>query len=108
MRRSLRRTWLVAVALGVGAAVLAAVIGVFGILFVLLIVPGVTVRTWLAATSGTLTGFGGTSLLLLLRPASMGGSGDQGTLFLLLGVLPLVVGLALGGLALATARSPEG
>ena len=97
--------WLIAFALGVAAAVLAAAFGVFGILFVLLIIPGVSGRTWLAAMSGTLTGFGGTSLLLLLRPATQGGVGDDGTLFLYVGVLPLVVGLALGAVAAVAARN---
>ena len=46
--RSLR-VWLIALAIGVGAAVLAALIGAFGVLFVLLIIPGVGGRTWIAA-----------------------------------------------------------
>jgi len=75
---------------------------------VLLIIPGFGGRTWLAAMSGTLTGFGGTSLLLLLlRPASMGGAGDDGTLALFVRVLPLVVGLGLGALAFVASRDPS-
>jgi hypothetical protein len=98
--------WLIAAALGAGAAVLAAVIGVFGIFFVLLIIPGMGARTWLAATSGALTGFGATMLaLLLLRPATAGGAGDDATLLMLAAVLPLVVGLLLGAIALIAARS---
>ena len=108
MTRSGSRTvWLIALALGAGAAVITAVIGVFGILVVLLIIPGFGGRTWLTAMSGTLTGFGGTSLLLLLRPASMGGAGDDGTLALFVGVLPLVVGLGLGALAFVVSRDPS-
>ena len=101
------RIWLTAAALGVGAAGLAAIIGLFGIFFVLLIVPGMRGRTWLAAMSGALTGFGAASLLLLLRPIWLGG-GDQGTLLMFAGVLPLVVGLVLGALALAVAQSSRG
>lgn len=98
--------WLIAAALGAGAALLAAVIGVFGIFFVLLIIPGMGARTWLAATSGALTGFGAATLVLLLvRPATAGGAGDDGTLLMLAGVVPLVIGLAMGALALVTSRS---
>jgi hypothetical protein len=97
--------WLLAAALGAGAALLAAVIGVFGIFVVLLIIPGMGARTWLAATSGALTGFGSTMLALLLaRPPRAGGAEADGTLVILVGVLPLVVGLALGALAVAAAR----
>jgi hypothetical protein len=98
--------WLIALAIGVGAAVLAALIGAFGVLFVLLIIPGVGGRTWLAALSGALTGFGGANLALFLRPVSLGGTGDQVTLLMLAGVLPLVVGLALGALAFVLTRDP--
>jgi hypothetical protein len=97
--------WLIAVVLGVGAALLAAIIGVFGIFVVLLIIPGMGARTWLAATSGALTGFGATMLaLLVVRPPTAGGAGTDGMLLLLVGALPLVVGLVLGALALVAAR----
>ena len=98
--------WLIALALGAGAALLAAVIGVFGIFFVLLIIPGMGAKTWLAATSGALIGFGLTMLaVLLLRSSAPGGPGDDVTLLTLAAVLPLVTGLALGALALVAARS---
>ena len=98
--------WLIAAGLGAGAALLAAVIGVFGIFFVLLIIPGMGARTWLAATSGALTGFGATMLVLLLvRTPTSGGAGDDGTLLLFAAVIPLVVGLLLGAVALMTRRS---
>jgi hypothetical protein len=103
-RRRPLAIWLLALALGAGAAILAAAIGVLGFFFVLLIIPGVSGRTWLAATSGALTGFGAVSLLLLGRPPGAGGAGDDGTLVMLVGVVPLVVGLALGALALLAAR----
>lgn len=100
--------WLIATALGAGASLLAATIGAFGIFFVLLIIPGIGAGTWLAATSGALTGFGATTLVLLLvRPATAGGAADDGTLLMLAGVIPLVVGLALGAFALVTTRSPR-
>jgi hypothetical protein len=100
--------WLIAAALGAGAALLAVVIGVFGIFFVLLIIPGMGARTWLAATSGALTGFGATTLaLLLVRPATASGVAGAGTLLMLAGVIPLAIGLALGGLALVISRSPR-
>ena len=98
--------WLIAAGLGVGAALLAAIIGVFGIFFVLLIVPGMGARTWLAATSGALTGFGATMLVLLLvRPPTARGVADDGTLLVLASVIPLAIGLALGAIALVTSRS---
>ena len=101
--------WLIAAALGVGAAVLAAVVGIFGIFFVLLIIPGMGARTWLAATSGALIGFGVATLalLLLLRPATAGGAGDDATLVMFVGVIPLVVGSVLGLAALVAARRPS-
>ena len=100
--------WLIAAALGVGAAVLAAVVGIFGIFFVLLIIPGMGARTWLAATSGALIGFGVSTLaLLLLRPATAGGAGDDATLVMFVGVIPLVVGSVLGLAALVAARRPS-
>ncbi|HEX7345216.1 MAG TPA: hypothetical protein VF253_00390 [Candidatus Limnocylindrales bacterium] len=102
-RRQLR-IWLIALALGAGAAALFAVIGFLGFFFVLLIVPGMSARTWLAAMSGALMGFGGVSLALLARPPDMGGAGDQGTIWMLLGVVPLVVGIALGALAWIASR----
>jgi hypothetical protein len=98
--------WLIAAGLGAGAALLAAIIGIFGVFFVLLIVPGMGARTWLTATSGVLTGFGATMLaLLLVRTPNAGAAGDDGTLLMLAGAIPLVIGLALGALALVTARS---
>ena len=98
--------WLIAAALGAGAALLAAVIGVFGIFFVLLIIPGMGGRTWLAATSGALAGFGATMLALLLaRRPTAGGAVDDGTLLMITAVIPLMIGLAVGALALVAARS---
>jgi hypothetical protein len=102
-RRQLR-IWLIGLLLGAGSAILFAAIGFLGFFFVLLIFPGVSARTWLAATSGALTGFGGVSLALLARPPDMGGAGDQGTIWLLLGAAPLVVGIALGALAWTVSR----
>ena len=99
--------WLIAAALGVGAAVLAAVVGIFGIFFVLLIIPGMGARTWLAATSGALIGFGVATLALLLRPATAGGAGDDATLVRFVGVIPLVVGSVLGLAAWVAARRPS-
>lgn len=104
--RRRRTIWLIAAALGAGAALLAALIGVFGIFFVLLVIPGMGARTWLTATSGALTGFGATMLaLLLVRSPATGGAGDDGTLLMFAAVIPLLIGLALGALALVTARS---
>jgi len=57
MTRSGSRTvWLIALALGAGAAVITAVIGVFGVLVVLLIIPGIGGRRWLAAMSALYPG----------------------------------------------------
>jgi len=97
--------WLIAAALGAGAAVLAAVIGVFGLFFVLLIIPGMGARTWLAATSGALTGFGTAMLVILLvRQSTAGGASGAGTLLTFAAVVSLLVGLALGALALMALR----
>jgi hypothetical protein len=102
--------WLIAAALGAGAALLAAVIGVFGIFFVLLIIPGIGARTWLAATSGALIGFGATMLVLLLgrMPAAPGAAGDDGRLLMLLAIVPLVIGAVLGLAAVVATRRASG
>jgi hypothetical protein len=44
------------------------------------------------------------SLALLARPPDLGGAGDQGTIWLLLGVVLLAVGIALGALAWTVSR----
>ena len=99
--------WLIAAALGAGAVLLAALIGVFGIFFVLLIIPGIGGRTWSAATSGALIGFGATTLALVLtRPGATGGAGDDGTLVMLVAVIPLAIGAVLGLAAVAVSRRP--
>jgi hypothetical protein len=103
VRRQLR-IWLIGLLLGAGSAILFAAIGFLGFFLVLLVVPGMSARTSLAAMSGALMGFGGVSLALLARPPDLGGAGDQGTIWLLLGVVPLAVGIALGALAWTVSR----
>lgn len=99
-----RPIWLATAALGAVAAVLAAAFGVLGFFFVLLVIPGMSRRTWLAATSGAFSGFGVTWLALMLRDAdSSAGTGDE-PLKLVVGIVPFALGLVLGLMAVASAR----
>jgi hypothetical protein len=103
-RRRPLTLWLVAFALGAGAALLAAAIGILGIVFVLLIIPGISGRTWLAATSGALTAFGAVWLLLMARQAGSGGAVSSSDIWLLVGAVPLAIGALLSLVALIAAR----
>ncbi len=99
-----RSIWIIAFVIGVAAAVVAAITGILGFLFVLLIVPGLRPRTLLIGLSGVLTGFGGTWLILLARQASAGGILGS-DLSWLVGIIPLVVGIVCGSIAVV--RSPR-
>jgi hypothetical protein len=68
------------------------------LLFLVLSVPLVVRGAHLVALSGLLTGFGGFWTLLMARQASSGGTLDNSTFWLTVGIVPLAIGLALLGL----------
>jgi cadmium resistance protein CadD (predicted permease) len=100
----LPRIWLAALALGAAAAVLATLFGVLGVFFVLFIIPGMSRGTWLTAMSGALVGFGAVWLGALLRASASGGSLSDATIWLLVGIVPLALGVTFGLLAIASAQ----
>ena len=102
MRR--RTIWIAAFGLGAIAALIAALIGMLGFVVILLAVPGLRAGTWLTATSGALTGFGVAWLLLLGTQAGSGGTLSSSDVWLLVGLVPLALGLASGAVALVLDR----
>jgi hypothetical protein len=88
--------WIWAFGLGALAALIATLIGILGFFFIFLVVPGLRAGTWLAATSGALTGFGVAWLLLLATQAGSGGTLSSSDMWLLVGMVPLALGLASG------------
>jgi hypothetical protein len=99
MRR--RTIWTWAFGAGTVAALIATLIGILGFLFIFLAVPGLRAGTWLAATSGALTGFGAAWLLVL---ATQGGTLSSSDMWLLVGLVPLALGLASGVVAIVVGR----
>jgi hypothetical protein len=99
-----RWIWIAAFGLGALAALIAALIGALGFLFILLAVPGLRPGTWLLAISGALIGFGVAWLLLLARQAASGGTLSSSDVWLLVGIVPLSLGLVLGIVAAITGR----
>jgi hypothetical protein len=99
-----RWTWIAAFGLGALAALIAALIGVLGFFFILLVIPGLRPGTWLLAMSGALTGFGFTWLLLLARQAGSGGTLSSSDVWLLVGIVPLMLGLVVGVVAIIVGR----
>jgi hypothetical protein len=102
MRR--RTIWIAAFGLGAIAALIAALIGVLGFFFILLVVPGLRAGTWLSAMSGALTGFGVSWLLLLGTQAGSGGTLSSSDVWLLVGLVPLALGLASGAVTIIVDR----
>ena len=102
MRR--RTIWIAAFGLGAIAALIAALIGMLGFFVILLAVPGLRPGTWLTATSGALTGFGVAWLLLLGTQAGSGGTLSSSDVWLLVGLVPLALGLASGAVTIVVDR----
>jgi hypothetical protein len=100
--------WLLALALGAGAALLAAAFGILGFFVVLLVIPGMRGRTALAAMSGALIGFGAVWLARLAVLGSEPGQAGNDALPLLVGIVPLALGLTFGLVALVLSRRGPG
>ena len=93
--------WVTTAILGLAASLLVGAGGVIGFLFVILSLPLVLRRPRLVALSGFLSGFGGTWLLLMGRQFASGGMLDNAAVWLAVGIVPLIIGLALGAWVLA-------
>ena len=96
--------------LGAGLSVLVVLSTVFGlaaaILVGLLVIP-ICRRLGLSPAAGAATGFGALWLALMLRQATSGGVLENATLWIALGVVPLVVGGALTARLLVRAVGRE-
>ena len=90
------RVWIIAFVLG-GAATLLLVFGTLGALVGLALAIGVVGRSphHLAALSGLLTGVGGLWSYLIVQVFTTGGNQDNGTFWLVVGLVPLALGLTL-------------
>ena len=90
------RVWIIAFALGCGATLML-VFGTVGALLMLLLAIAVVGRSprHLAALSGLLTGVGGLWSYLIVQIFTTGGNQDNGMFWLVVGLVPLAVGLAL-------------
>lgn len=88
--------WIATFVLGGAGALLTGVLGVFfgGLFAVLTLALAIRGDRW-AVLSGLLTGFGATWLFLLARASASGGQLDDTGPWIVLGVVPLVLGLVL-------------
>ncbi len=103
--------WITTAVLGAAATLMTSFGLLAAILFLLLAVPLVIRGDRLVALSGLLTGFGGFWSLLMARQLSSGGTLDNATFWIAVGVVPLAIGLTLlvGTVARALgARQPVG
>jgi hypothetical protein len=90
------RVWIFAFVLG-GAGTLLLVFGTLGALVGLVLAIAVIRRSphHLAVLSGLLTGVGGLWSYLMIQIFTTGGNQDNGTFWLVVGLVPLAVGLTL-------------
>ena len=89
--------WITTFVLG-GVATVMTVFGpLAAFLTLLLAIPVIVRRPHLVALSGLLTGFGGLWTYLVFRVVISGGIQENGTFWLTVGLVPLMVGLALLG-----------
>jgi hypothetical protein len=93
MHRPLR--WITTAVLGAAAAVMTSFGLLAALLFLVLAIPLVVRGAHLVALSGLLTGFGGFWTFLMARESSSGGTLDNSTSCLAVGIVPLATGLAL-------------
>ena len=86
--------WIVSCALGGAGAVVTGVLGLFfgGLFAALILALAIGGDRW-AVLSGLLTGFGATWLFLLARASGSGGQLDAPRPWIVLGVIPLALGL---------------
>lgn len=97
--------WILSLAAGVVAAFLSTLLGWFAIGLVLfLFVPVVLRPVRLVALSGLLTGFGGSWLLLLANQALSGAEIDGAGFWVMVGVVPLALGLVALAVSVVRAR----
>jgi uncharacterized membrane protein YhaH (DUF805 family) len=87
--------WITTFVLGAVATVMTVFGPLAAFLTLLIAVPVIVRRPHLVALSGLLTGFGGLWTYLLVRVFTSGGMQDNGTFWLAVGLVPLVIGLAL-------------
>jgi hypothetical protein len=87
--------WITTWVLGGVATVMMAFGPLVAFLTLLLAIPVIVRRPHLVALSGLLTGFGGLWTYLLVRMVASGGTQDNGTFWLAVGLVPLAIGLAL-------------
>jgi hypothetical protein len=98
--------WVATAVLGLAASLLVGSGGTIGFVFVILSLPLVLRRPRLVALSGFLAGFGGTWSLLMGFQLASGGRLENADLWLAVGIVPLIIGLALGAWLLARSEEP--
>ena len=101
--------WITMAVLGAASSLMTSFGLLAPLLFLALAAPLVVRGAHLVALSGLLTGFGGFWTLLMARQSSSGGTLDNSTFWLAVGIVPLATGLALLGLVAwrELARQPE-
>jgi hypothetical protein len=87
--------WITMAVFGAVATLMTSLGLLAALLFLVLAVPLVVRGAHLVALSGLLTGFGGFWTFLMARQASSGGTLDNSTFWLAVGIVPLATGLAL-------------
>lgn len=99
--------WMMAVGAGAVAAWLSSLLGWFAVGLVLFLFIPVFLRpVGPAALSGLLTGFGWLWLLLLALQAASGGTTDNLGFWVLVGAVPLVLGLGMLAIIVTRRRRP--
>jgi len=89
--------WVTCVVFGAAETLLLGSFGMlFGAVFVVLLVPLVVRGDRLVALSGLLLGFGGLWLLLMANQFATGGSLDNAATWVMVGAVPLAIGVGLG------------
>jgi hypothetical protein len=86
--------WVTTFVFGAAATLMTSFGLLAALLFLLLAVPLVVRGAHLVAASGLLTGFGASWTLLISRQFASGGSLDNSTFWLAVGIVPLALGLA--------------
>jgi len=87
--------WITTFVLGAAATLMTSFGLLAALLFLLLAVPLVVRGAHLVALSGLLTGFGAFWTFLMARQFASGGTLDNSTFWLAVGIVPLAIGLAL-------------
>ena len=90
-----RLLWITTAALGAAATLMTSFGLIAALVFLLLVVPLVLRGDRVVALSGLLTGFGALWSLLMARQLDSGGTTDNAAFWVVVGVVPLVIGCAL-------------